>query len=361
MHRFAKDIKTALLAADIIVNKWGFSDYRLEIYGAMDKTPSYTTDCQEIIATKSLRHNVGLKGEADPIAVLERTWVFLNSSISEGLPLALGEAALTGAPVVCTDVGASLRVLTSPDDGSCYSAVVAPNDALDMARAQIKMLALLEEWSPYADSNSTTRETADASFPHEPTPEDVTRITRRMYEQTDARRKLGMRSREIVQKSFSGDRYLREHEQMLWIGKAKKDMSLPAFSRPSARLATPQVAVRMSTLSGMPAPRPNLQRESIGSKISIHRGGESSNKDSSLPSLQYGGESTLPMSIGSGPSTPAAMMVGKTEWLQKPKMVDFVGGAGRGERGSRETVSGLKHVASPLAVEVAVADEEGII
>jgi len=39
----------------------------------MDKTPSYTTDCQEIIATKSLRHNVGLKGEADPIAVLERT------------------------------------------------------------------------------------------------------------------------------------------------------------------------------------------------------------------------------------------------------------------------------------------------
>jgi len=45
-----------------------------------------------------------------------------------------------------------------------------------------------------------------------------------MYSQTDARRRLGMRGREIVQKSFNGERYLREHEQMLWIGRAMKDM-----------------------------------------------------------------------------------------------------------------------------------------
>lgn len=70
---YAKDIKTALLAADIIINEWGFADYRLEIYGALDKTPSYTTNCQEIIATKGLRHQVTLEGEADPIMVLQRT------------------------------------------------------------------------------------------------------------------------------------------------------------------------------------------------------------------------------------------------------------------------------------------------
>ena len=72
-NRYAKDIKTALLAADTIVNKWGFKDYKLEVYGALDRSPSYTTDCQEIIATKSLRHNVTLKGEADPMFVLART------------------------------------------------------------------------------------------------------------------------------------------------------------------------------------------------------------------------------------------------------------------------------------------------
>jgi len=60
-----------------------------------------------------------------------------------------------------------------------------------------------------------------------------------MYEQSAARRKLGMKSREIVKARFSGERYLREHEQMLWIGKARKDMTLPIYKRPSARMDTP--------------------------------------------------------------------------------------------------------------------------
>jgi hypothetical protein len=71
--RFAKDIKTALLSADIIINQWGFKEYRLDIYGAINKSPTYTANCQEIIATKSLRSNVALRGEADPIDVLQKT------------------------------------------------------------------------------------------------------------------------------------------------------------------------------------------------------------------------------------------------------------------------------------------------
>jgi hypothetical protein len=85
---YAKDIKTALLAADIIINQWGFKDYRLDIYGALDKSPAYTTNCQEIIATKSLRHQVSLRGEADPIHVLERT-------VSPELPRLLGIILMT--------------------------------------------------------------------------------------------------------------------------------------------------------------------------------------------------------------------------------------------------------------------------
>lgn len=66
-----KDIKTAILAADIIVNKWGFSDYRLDIYGDMEKAPTYSVECQEIIASKALRTNVVLKGLGSPSKVLE--------------------------------------------------------------------------------------------------------------------------------------------------------------------------------------------------------------------------------------------------------------------------------------------------
>jgi hypothetical protein len=75
LNRYAKDIKTALLSADVIINKWGFRDFRLDIYGTIDKAPSYTTQCQEIVATKSLRHQVKLQGEADPLNVLEKTVV----------------------------------------------------------------------------------------------------------------------------------------------------------------------------------------------------------------------------------------------------------------------------------------------
>lgn len=218
---YAKDIKTALLAADIVINEWGFTEYTLDIYGALNKAPIYSSECQEVIASKGLAGGVNLRGTADPGLVLANTWLFLNSSISEGLPLALGEAALTGAPVVCTDVGASLRVLTDPDDNKRYSAVVAPNDPYALARAQISLLAMIGEWAKYAEDEPGFQVPV---LPHNPTKADVEVITKRMYEKTPQRRKLGMMARSIVQKSFSGERYLREHEQMLWIGKSRREM-----------------------------------------------------------------------------------------------------------------------------------------
>ena len=228
---YAKDIKTALLAADIVINEWGFTEYTLDIYGALNKAPIYSSECQEVIASKGLAGGVNLRGTADPGLVLANTWLFLNSSISEGLPLALGEAALTGAPVVCTDVGASLRVLTDPDDNERYSAVVAPNDPYALARAQISLLAMIGEWAKYAEDEPGFQAPV---LPHNPTKADVEVITKRMYEKTPQRRKLGMMARSIVQKSFSGERYLREHEQMLWIGKSRREM-LGAVAPPQPR------------------------------------------------------------------------------------------------------------------------------
>ena len=207
------------MAADIIVNEWGFKDYRLQVYGGLDKSAAYTVECQEIIASKGLGAYVALKGYGNPKEVLQDTWVFVNSSISEGLPLAIGEAGLTGAPIVCTDVGATFQVVTDPDHPKKrYGAVVAPNDYRALARAQISMLAVLDQWAEYAED-----ETPAAPTPEYFTAEDVARITKRMYDKTKQRRDLGSRLREIVQKSFSGDRYLREHEQMLWVGKYRND------------------------------------------------------------------------------------------------------------------------------------------
>lgn len=138
--QYVKDIKTSLLAADVIINEWKFEDYRLEIYGGLDRAPSYTVECQELLASKGLHGRVLFQGYGNPKHVLAKTWLFMNSSISEGLPLAIGEAALTGAPIVCTDVGATKLVLQDPDDAEkLYGEVILPNRPRDLARAQIEV------------------------------------------------------------------------------------------------------------------------------------------------------------------------------------------------------------------------------
>ncbi|KAL5333162.1 hypothetical protein BJX70DRAFT_403870 [Aspergillus crustosus] len=214
--RYVKDIKTAIMATDLIVNKWGFRDYRLHIYGDMERAPAYASECQEVIASKGLREHVVLKGLGNPSVVLQDAWLFMNSSISEGLPLAMGEAALTGAPVVCTDVGASFCVVTDRATGKRFSEVVAPNDYDSLARAQLRVLALLGQWSPFAEDPAGT---VVPTLEFHPTEDQIAAISARMYAKVEQRRKFGMLGRANVQNSFSSDRYLREHEQLLWLGK----------------------------------------------------------------------------------------------------------------------------------------------
>ncbi|QDS70762.1 hypothetical protein FKW77_003684 [Venturia effusa] len=314
---FAKDIKTALLAADIILHQWGFKEYQLDIYGALNKAPIYSSECQEIIATKGLAPNVTLCGSADPGMVLSKTWLFLNSSVSEGLPLALGEAALTGAPVVCTDVGASLRVLTNPENNERFSEIVAPNDPLSLARAQINLLALLGQWTKYAED---PEDQPAPVLPINPTTADVEMITKRMYEKSEQRRALGMMARKIVQTSFSGERYLREHEQMLWVGKAKSDAyGVPIPPEPPTPTERSRIHAPVRTyaevvdaqLEKMAHPKPSFLR---GRRRSAHT---SFTSFTSMYSAAGSDEnSVLPPSTSPGPG--ATGQEGNALGVQKP-------------------------------------------
>lgn len=128
----------------------------------------------------------------------------------------MGEAALTGVPVVCTDVGASFCVVTDRATGKRFSEVVAPNDYDSLARAQIRVLALLEQWSPFAEDKDGD---VVPKLEFHPTPEQIKTISDRMYAKQKQRERLGMKGRDNVLNSFSSHRYLREHEQMLWLGK----------------------------------------------------------------------------------------------------------------------------------------------
>ncbi|KAK0386712.1 hypothetical protein NLU13_6547 [Sarocladium strictum] len=231
--QFIKGVKIAILAADLIVNRFGFKDYQLVVYGAKDRQPSYALEMAKLIVDNNLSENVHLAGFGNPKEVLKDAWLFMNSSISEGLPLAIGEAALAGVPIVATEVGATALVLTDPkDQDQRYGEVVPPNDPVALARAQISMLSMVGPWAKFTETQYTDENT---TLPDEITAADVEWLTERMHSKTEDRRKLGLLSREVVLHSFHGNRYLREHEQMYWIqwhqAKMRADAALDVIAR----------------------------------------------------------------------------------------------------------------------------------
>jgi hypothetical protein len=231
--QFIKGVKIAILAADLIINRYGFKDYQLVVYGAKDRQPSYALEMAKLIVDNNLSENVHLAGFGNPKEVLKDAWLFMNSSISEGLPLAIGEAALAGVPIVATEVGATALVLTDPkDQDQRYGEVVPPNDPVALARAQISMLSMVGPWAKFTDGHDIDEQT---SLPDEITSEDIGWLTERMHSKSEDRRKLGLLSREVVLHSFHGNRYLREHEQMYWIqwhqAHMRADPELDAIAR----------------------------------------------------------------------------------------------------------------------------------
>jgi hypothetical protein len=66
------------------------ADFHLLVYGSLDKDVQYVGECRDLIAAEGLDGNVTLAGLGAAPSVLPRGWVFVNSSQSEGLPLALG-------------------------------------------------------------------------------------------------------------------------------------------------------------------------------------------------------------------------------------------------------------------------------
>jgi glycosyltransferase involved in cell wall biosynthesis len=244
--QFIKDIKTAVLAADVIINEYGFKDYKLLVYGAQDRQPSYTMEIYQLIFDRNLTDHVCLAGFGNPKEVLKDAWLFMNSSLSEGLPLAIGEAALTGVPIVATEVGGTALLLTDPDDKSCkYGEVVPPNNPVALARAQLNLLAMVGQWAKF-----TSDEAPGPALPEEISPEDVEWITQRMYEKSDDRHKLGLRCRGVVLRSFHGGRYLREHEQMYWLQWHRSRMRADKVLDAQARLSFPFGASQEMRYSG---------------------------------------------------------------------------------------------------------------
>lgn len=196
-----KDVRNAILAADVIVHHYGLRSFCLLVYGSTEKDVEYAAGCRVLIRDRRLEDNVHLMGAGPATEVLPRGWVFLNSSKSEGLPLALGEAGLAGLPVVCTDVGGSFEVTSSPS--MTYGAIVPPQDPGVLARAILRVMAMTDELD---DGGGVGIDSFEG---------DPAALEQRMRDVSHRRRVLGMKYRAYVMSKFTMNRYLREHEQLI--------------------------------------------------------------------------------------------------------------------------------------------------
>jgi len=129
-----KDVENAIRAAHHIVYNRGLTCYRLHIFGGLDKDPKYVARCKSVLSELNLRQYVTLHGAAMKWFVFPKADLFLNSSFSEGLPMAILEAEMAKVPVVCTDVGGSRQVV--PDD-RCRA---PPRDPVSLGDAEILTL-----------------------------------------------------------------------------------------------------------------------------------------------------------------------------------------------------------------------------
>src|SRR3546814_17321984 len=81
--------------------------------------------------------------------------LMVNSSLFEGLPIALIEAAMSALPVVATDVGGSGEIVATDVNGL----LVPPGDPKALARA---ILAILRDEARYAPMSTASAARAHA-------------------------------------------------------------------------------------------------------------------------------------------------------------------------------------------------------
>lgn len=94
---------------------------------------------QDYVKRNNLEKTVvfmGEKSQADVIALLKVTDIFVHASFTEGLPSVVIEAALCGCAIITTDVGGTTEIITKDN-----AFIIPPHDIEALEQALIKMLA----------------------------------------------------------------------------------------------------------------------------------------------------------------------------------------------------------------------------
>ncbi len=119
-----KDVKTLIRSAKIVCQKVPNAVFK--IAGPYDEDPEYFEECKELVRILLLEKNVFFLGRVNAKDFFNEIDLIVLTSISEGQPLVIAEAASCGVPCVATDVGGCKEMLYGGgDDNLGQSGIVA--------------------------------------------------------------------------------------------------------------------------------------------------------------------------------------------------------------------------------------------
>ncbi|MDO6498100.1 GT4 family glycosyltransferase PelF [Photobacterium sanguinicancri] len=148
-----KDIKTFIRtirgAVETLPNIEGW------IIGPTEEDEDYVHECQLLIESLGLEHNVKMLGSQNVAEMMPQLGVMMLTSISEAQPLVLLEAMAAGIPCIATEVGACREIIdgAAGDDaalGSCGE-IIPIASPIDGANAIINVLGDAEKWRKTGD------------------------------------------------------------------------------------------------------------------------------------------------------------------------------------------------------------------
>ncbi|WP_206422866.1 GT4 family glycosyltransferase PelF [Photobacterium sanguinicancri] len=116
------------------------------IIGPTEEDEDYVHECQLLIESLGLEHNVKMLGSQNVAEMMPQLGVMMLTSISEAQPLVLLEAMAAGIPCIATEVGACREIIdgAAGDDaalGSCGE-IIPIASPIDGANAIINVLAM---------------------------------------------------------------------------------------------------------------------------------------------------------------------------------------------------------------------------
>jgi polysaccharide biosynthesis protein PelF len=133
-----KDIATLVRAFALV--REHVPDARLKLFGGVPTgNEAYATEMRQLVADLNLEGCATFEGPVSPVSrAFEAGHVVVQSSLSEGLPLTVIEAAMAGRPTVVTDVGGM------PEAAGRGGVVVPPGDPAAFAAACVTLLTAHE-------------------------------------------------------------------------------------------------------------------------------------------------------------------------------------------------------------------------